>query len=151
MKLHSIILSSVFVFSLALFDFAPVAYAQDAEPATPCFTLERGRDCGTSGTGTTITCDDGSGGPSFIRVAPATYVCKAAIAGSDGQRGCNNTGTTVHETLTTYSCASGTYTGTTVNLSSCRSAKLDGASCKGNADVEPTDMAELLSILDTFE
>lgn len=137
-----------FLFILLLANIPNVTIAQDADP---CFTLERGRDCGTAGTGSTITCDDGSSGPSFIRVAPATYVCKAASNGSGGQRGCSNTGDTVHEELTTYSCASGTYSSSGVRqLSRCFSAKLSGASCKGTAATAES-MQELMSILDSFE
>lgn len=141
-----------FIFSglcLILFNFPLTTMAQ----AEPCFTLEQGPNCGVAATGTTIKCDDGSSGPSFVRVAPATYKCKAAPRGSGGKKGCDNTGTEVNETLITYSCASGSYTssGTTV-LSTCHSAKLSGVACVGTADPEPVpgSAAELEAILDSF-
>ncbi len=136
------------VLTLILASFASVTMAQDE----PCFTLKRDRDCGTAGTGSTLTCEDGSSGPSFIRVAPATYVCQSAPRGSGGRKGCDNTGGKVHETLTTYSCASGTYsTNGPQQLSTCFTATLSGIACEGTATPNASAMEELLFILDSFE
>ncbi len=125
--------------------------AQDAEPAAQvCFTLERTGVCGMAGTGTTITCPDGSSGPSFVRVAPTTYKCVPAPEGSGGKTKCDNTGTQVEERLITYSCAGGSYAqSSNLVLQRCHSAELGGVACEGSANQRAMD--ELLSILDTFE
>lgn len=124
-----------------------------------CFTLERGKDCGTSDTGTTITCGEngeGGSGPAFVRIAAATYTCKPAIRGTSGNKSCNNTGVEVKEVLKTYTCRNGTYqpAGNDTVLSTCKSAKLDGGSCTGTATTESSALSamdELLMILDSFE
>ncbi|GAB4185509.1 MAG: hypothetical protein Tsb002_09260 [Wenzhouxiangellaceae bacterium] len=119
---------------LSLLAFVPLmAQAQDTNE--PCWTLEQGDNCGVAATGSTIECRVGSG-PSFVRIAPATYKCKAAERGLTGQKRCDNTGDKVHELLVRYGCnEAGVYTemGTT-ELSSCHSAKLSGGECVGTAE-----------------
>lgn len=141
-----------FFLILSVSSFSVVA--QDA-----CFTLERGKGCGTSATGSTITCGEngeGGSGPAFIRIAAATYTCKSASRGSSGSKGCNNTGAEVKEVMKTYTCRNGTYqpAGDDLVLSTCKSAKLDGGSCSGTATTESSALSamdELLMILDSFE
>ena len=146
--MKSINISMSLALILVLTNVPIAGMAQEVAPVAACFTLERGKDCGTSGTGSTITCEDGSAGPAFVRIAHATYKCKSAPPDSGGQKKCNNTGDTVAEKLITFSCAGGTYgpSGTT-ELSTCKSAKLDGSECRGSANA----VDELLSILDSFE
>lgn len=127
----------ILVFTMAPVFFASAATAERASLApigpSTCFTLEETDDpCGKAAQGPSITCEDQTSGPGWIRIAPKTYKCVVCPQHQSGQRDCSNTAASVHETIRRYGCERGTYALVeTKELSSCYQAELSGAECEG--------------------
>jgi len=144
-RARTIRISSVTIAALALL---VVMFVFPLSATAACWSLEQAGVCGSPGTGPTIECPDGTGGPRWIRVAPPIYRCKQVFDGESGKRKCDNVGDKVEETIIYYACIDNTYTERATRvLSTCFSASLSGANCEG--PVPPAEQ-ELMSALEDF-
>lgn len=128
---------TLFVFITALVSFTNAATAERVtfapiDAVSTCFTLEETKPCGESGTGPSITCNDGTSGPGWIRVAEKTYKCMVCPQHQSGKRDCDNSEGIAQEKLIIYQCRGGTYTEVKeIVLQSCNKAVLSGNKCEG--------------------
>jgi len=130
MKKSILSMSVVIVALFAGTSAADIPAPNDASAV--CFTEEYIGMCGRDHTGELILCEDGTGGPSYLRVAEPMYKCADCPTGQSGQRKCVDMGKPpAEETLTIFGCKDGTYTqqGDPRTTKTCNTAQLSGREC----------------------
>ena len=127
-NLNSVFMTVLVAFGASVTEARAVPLPVDSSAA--CFTIQGTGTCGMASTGGTITCEDGSSGPGWLRIAPKTYKCVYTRSGESGRRECSNVAAEVQETMKRFGCPRDTYGEVeTMVLQTCPTAKLAGGSC----------------------
>jgi len=125
-------LKSVLV-AVMLLSLATVVQAEDAKA---CFVTESTGTCGPDYAPSTITCPDGTSGPSYVQTAaPETSKCANALAGAGGKKECNPS--SVEGKWFVYGCGGGTWSQIAEVTKTCRASQLTGDECTGPKPAEP--------------